>query len=74
MLVLCPGGELNQGCVLGALYRAAAPAPADRVEVSTTVWKDGAFARYDRDGHHYRLEVPARPRHPSPAPGPSRTG
>ena len=59
VLVLCPGGELNQGCVLGALYRAAAPAPADRVEVSTTVWKDGAFERYDRDGHHYRLEVPA---------------
>ena len=23
------------------------------------MWKDGAFARYDRAGHHYRLEVPA---------------
>jgi phage baseplate assembly protein gpV len=58
---------LNQGYVLGALYRAAAPAPADRVEVSTTVWKDGAFERYDRDGHHYRLEgrLVAQPRSPS---------
>lgn len=59
VLLVAPGGDLNQGVVVGSIYRAEHPAPADSADVSRTLFKDGAVMEYDRDKHHWRLEVPA---------------
>ena len=59
VLLVAPGGDLNQGVVVGSLYRAEHPAPADSEDVSRTLFKDGAVMEYDRAQHHWRLAVPA---------------
>ena len=58
VLLVAPGGELNQAVVVGSIYRQAHPAPADSIDISRTVYKDGAVAEYDRAQHHWRLSVP----------------
>lgn len=55
VLLVAPGGDLNQGVVVGSIYRAAHPAPADSANVSRTLFKDGAVMEYDRAQHHWRL-------------------
>lgn len=59
VVVVSPGGDLEQGVVVGSLYRAAHPAPADSAEITRTVFKDGAVMEYDRQQHFWRLAVPA---------------
>ena len=59
VLLVAPGGDLNQGVVVGSIYRAAHPAPADSADVSRTLFKDGAVMEYDRVQPHWRLAVPA---------------
>lgn len=59
VLLVAPGGDLNQAVVVGSVYRADHPAPADSAEVSRTVWRDGAVQEYDRAQHHWQLSVPA---------------
>jgi len=59
VLVLSPCGDLNQGVVVGSIYRAEHPAPAQSAEISRTRYKDGALLEYDRAQHHWRLAVPA---------------
>ena len=59
VLLVAPGGDLNQGVVVGSIYRADHPAPADSADVSRTLFKDGAVMEYDRAQHHWRLAVPA---------------
>lgn len=59
VVVVSPGGDLEQGVVVGSLYREAHPAPAHSAEITRTVWKDGAVMEYDRARHHWRLSVPA---------------
>lgn len=59
VLLVAPGGDLNQAVVVGSLYRDAYPPPADSADISRTEWKDGAALAYDRQMHHWRLSVPA---------------
>ncbi|MEM7046992.1 MAG: phage baseplate assembly protein V [Pseudomonadota bacterium] len=48
VLLLAPNGEPAQGVVLPAIYRDAAPAPADSPDISRTLYADGTVASYDR--------------------------
>lgn len=59
VLLVAPGGDLNQAVVVGSIYRAAHPAPADSADISRTLFKDGAVMEYDRAEHAWRLSVPA---------------
>jgi phage baseplate assembly protein V len=59
VLVVAPCGDLNQGIVVGSVYRTDYPAPADSADISRTVYKDGAVQEYDRAGHNWLLNVPA---------------
>lgn len=59
VLLVAPGGDLNQAVVVGSVYRAEHPAPADSADISRTLFKDGAVMEYDRAQHHWRLAVPA---------------
>ena len=59
VLLVAPGGDLNQGVVVGSIYRAVHPAPADSANISRTQWQDGAVMEYERAQHHWRLSVPA---------------
>jgi len=59
VVLVAPGGDLNQAVVVGSLYRDAYPPPADSADISCTVWDDGAFVRYDRRQHHWHLSVPS---------------
>lgn len=59
VLLIAPGGDLNQAVVVGSIYRADHPAPADSADVSRTRFLDGAVMEYDRAQHHWRLAVPA---------------
>lgn len=59
VVLAAPGGDLAQACVLGSVYQAAHPAPADKATVSRTVFQDGATLDYDREAHAYTLDVPA---------------
>lgn len=59
VLLVAPGGDLNQAVVVGSIYRADHPAPADSADISRTLFKDGAVSEYDRAQHHWRLSVPA---------------
>lgn len=59
VLIVAVAGDLAQGVVVGAIYQHKHPAPADKPEISRQVWADGAVREYDREGHHYLLDVPA---------------
>lgn len=59
VIVLAPGGDLNAGCVIGTLYRDAAPAPGDRATLARTVYDDGTVVEYDREAHTYLMDVNA---------------
>ena len=59
VVLVAPGGDLNQAVVVGSLYRYAYPPPADSADISRTEWEDGAALAYDRAQHHWHLSVPA---------------
>lgn len=59
VIVACPCGDINQGVVVGSVYREAHPAPADTPEISRSTYKDGASIEYNREGHTYFMDVPA---------------
>ena len=59
VVLVAPGGDLNQAVVVGSLYRQAYPAPADSAEIIRTRFKDGAVMEYDREQHHWHLSVPS---------------
>ncbi|MEZ6854196.1 phage baseplate assembly protein V [Halodesulfovibrio aestuarii] len=56
--VLSPGGETAQGIVLGSIYQAAHPAPANSVDVRRYEFKDGAVIEYDRAKHKLYADIP----------------
>ena len=58
VVLVAPGGDLNQAVVVGSLYRDAYPPPSDSADISRTEWQDGAALAYDRQLHHWRLSVP----------------
>jgi phage baseplate assembly protein V len=57
VLVVCPSGDPVQGIVVGALYQAAHPAPADQVTIHRTVYEDGTVVEYDRAAHRLMVRV-----------------
>ncbi len=59
VLVLSPYGDPAQAVVLPGIYQEAYPAPGNIKTTSRAEFKDGAFVQYDRQGHHYHLDVPA---------------
>lgn len=59
VVVLSPYGDQSQAFVIPAIYQNAYPAPANVRTTSRVEFKDGAFEQYDREGHHYHLDVPA---------------
>lgn len=59
VVLVAPGGDLNQAVVVGSLYRQAHPPPADSADISRTLWKDDAVMEYDRAQHHWHLSVPS---------------
>lgn len=59
VVVLSPYGDQSQAVVMPAIYQTAYPAPANLRTTSRVEFKDGAFVEYDREGHHYHLDVPA---------------
>ena len=59
VVLVAPGGDLNQAVVVGSLYREAYPPPADSADISRTLYKDGAVMEYDREQHHWHLSVPS---------------
>ncbi|HMM72857.1 MAG TPA: phage baseplate assembly protein V [Rhodocyclaceae bacterium] len=59
VLVLSPYGDPAQAVVLPSIYQDAHPAPGNVRTTSRVEFKDGAFVQYDREGHHYHLDVPA---------------
>lgn len=58
VLVLSPSGETAQGVVLGSLYQAEHPAPADRPTIDRRVYADGAVMSYDREAHLQHAIIP----------------
>jgi len=59
VVLVAPNGDLNQACVIGAVYQDKHPAPAGDATVSRLEWEDGAWLEYDREAHGYSLDVPA---------------
>ena len=59
VVLVAPGGDLNQAVILGAYYRDAHPAPADSPDIRRTVFKDGTIEEYDRQNHHWLLDLRA---------------
>lgn len=56
--VLSPDGDLAGGIVLGALYRAAHPAPAAEATKHLVEYRDGAVIAYDSEAHELRAALP----------------
>ena len=57
-LLLCPGGEIGAGIVLGGVVSNANPAPIDE-PVALLRFKDGAGLSYDPDAHELLLQLPS---------------
>ena len=51
VMVLSPGGDTAQAVALPALFRAAAPPPADTADKRRVTFADGASVEYDRAAH-----------------------
>ncbi|MEM7213254.1 MAG: phage baseplate assembly protein V [Pseudomonadota bacterium] len=48
VVVAAPGGELDQAIVLGSLYQADHPAPANSPDIHRTEYSDGSFVEMNR--------------------------
>lgn len=59
VVVLAPSGDLNQAVVMGSLFSAAYPPNDQKKTQHTSSYQDGAVFAYDRDQHHYRIQLPA---------------
>lgn len=59
VVLVAPGGDLNQAVVVGSLYRDAYPPPADSADITSTMWQDGAVMEYDRAKHYWHLSAPS---------------
>lgn len=57
VMLLCPDGDLAQGVVLPAIYRAAHPAPGDRPTLRRVEFADGGFLEYDRAAGNLTIKV-----------------
>ena len=51
VVVLSPGGVLEDGVVLGSIYQDSYAAPANTPNIHTTRYQDGTTITYDRSAH-----------------------
>ncbi len=59
VVVLAPSGDLSQGVVMGSLFSERYP-PNDKEKTKhTSSYQDGAVFAYDREQHHYSIQLPA---------------
>lgn len=58
VLVLCPGGEIGAGIVVGGLHCTAFPQPIDE-PTPLIRFADGAAISYDPDAHELLLQLPS---------------
>ena len=59
VLVFSPDGDLAQGWVCGAGYSQNHPAPSDKASSKKYNFADGASIEYDRQAHHFNINLPA---------------
>lgn len=57
VVVACPSGDPAQGVVLGGVYRAAHPAPANAKTSHRVEFEDGTIVEYDRAAHKLTIDV-----------------
>ncbi|MBS9529969.1 phage baseplate assembly protein V [Wolbachia endosymbiont of Rhagoletis cerasi] len=57
VIVLSPFGELSLGVVLPAIYQEKYPPPENKKEISSVVFKDGTKLLYDKEKHHFEVDV-----------------
>jgi phage baseplate assembly protein V len=58
VVILSPGGSLEQGIILGSLPQTDHPSPADAEGVHRATYDDGAIIEYDRTAHRLRAILP----------------
>jgi phage baseplate assembly protein V len=55
--ILCPGGSLSQGVIIGSLYSGAKPAPSNSADQNVTKYSDGTTIAYDRAAHTFTVQA-----------------
>jgi phage baseplate assembly protein V len=55
--ILCPGGSLSQGVIIGSLYSGSKPAPAQSADQHVTKYSDGTTITYDRAAHMFTVQA-----------------
>jgi phage baseplate assembly protein V len=55
--ILCPGGSLSQGVIIGSLYSGAQPAPSHSADQNVTKYSDGTTITYDRAAHAFTVHA-----------------
>jgi len=55
--ILCPGGSLSQGVIIGSLYCGANPAPSNSADQNVTKYSDGTTITYDRAAHMFTVQA-----------------
>jgi phage baseplate assembly protein V len=55
--ILCPGGSLSQGVIIGSLYSSSNPAPGSSADQSITKYSDGTTITYDRAAHTLAVQA-----------------
>jgi len=58
VMVLAPGGELQLGAALPAIFQNAHPAPAQSADVMRVAFNDAANMEYDRAAHRLTITLP----------------
>jgi phage baseplate assembly protein V len=55
--ILCPGGSLSQGVIIGSLYSGVKPAPSNSADQNFTKYSDGTTITYDRAAHTFTVQA-----------------
>jgi len=55
--ILCPGGSLSQGVIIGSLYSGSKPAPSNSADQHVTKYSDGTTITYDRAAHTFTIQA-----------------
>ena len=55
--ILCPGGSLSQGVIIGSLYSGSKPAPSQSADQNVTKYSDGTTITYDRAAHAFTVQA-----------------
>ena len=55
VMILSPGGELDQGIILPSIYRNNAP--ADSADIQTIIYKDGSKISFNQTNGNFDLDI-----------------